>query len=176
LPLERLAYARERVRTIPDFPQPGILFRDITPLLADPKAFHMVIDAFVESFIGQAVDAVVAIDSRGFIFGAPLASRLNTSFIPARKPGKLPGETLRVEYGLEYGRASLEMHKDALSKGAQVIVIDDLLATGGTSAAAGELALAQGATVLAYAFVIELAVLGGRAKLEPTPVVSLIQF
>jgi len=173
---ERLAHARDRVRAIPDFPKPGILFRDITPLLGDPKAFHMVIDALVEQFIGQSIDAVVAIDSRGFIFGAPLASRLNTSFVPARKPGKLPGETVSVEYGLEYGRASLEMHKDALLSGQRVIVIDDLLATGGTAAAAGELVLAEGAKVAAYAFVIELAALGGRAKLEPTPVISLIQF
>jgi adenine phosphoribosyltransferase len=164
------------IRDIPDFPKPGILFRDITPLLADPKAFHMVIDALVERFIGQSVDAVLAIDSRGFIFGAPLASRLNTAFVPARKPGKLPAETLSVEYGLEYGRASLELHKDALSSGANVIVIDDLLATGGTSAAAGELVLALGARVLAYAFVIELEALQGRSKLEPVPVVSLIRY
>jgi adenine phosphoribosyltransferase len=173
---ERLAYARERVRAIPDFPKPGILFRDITPLLADPKSFHMVIDAFVERFIGQSVDAIVAIDSRGFIFGAPLASRLNTAFVPARKPGKLPADTLSVEYGLEYGRASLEVHKDALSAGANVVVIDDLLATGGTAAAAGELVLALGARVLAYAFVIELDALEGRGKLEPVPVVSLLHF
>jgi adenine phosphoribosyltransferase len=173
---ERLAYARERVRSIPDFPKPGILFRDITPLLADPKAFHMVIDALVERFIGQSVDAIVAIDSRGFIFGAPLASRLNTAFVPARKPGKLPADTLSVEYGLEYGRASLEMHRDALTVDSNVVVIDDLLATGGTSAAAGELVLALGARVLAYAFVIELDALEGRSKLEPVPVVSLLHF
>ena len=173
---ERLAYARERVRSIPDFPKPGILFRDITPLLADPKAFHMVIDALVERFIGQSVDAIVAIGSRGFIFGAPLASRLNTAFVPARKPGKLPADTLSVEYGLEYGRASLEMHRDALAADSNVVVIDDLLATGGTAAAAGELVLAQGARVLAYAFVIELDALEGRSKLEPVPVVSLLHF
>lgn len=176
LPFDRMSYVRERVRAIPDFPKPGILFRDITPVLADPKAFHMVIDAFVESFIGQRVDAVVAIDSRGFIFGAPLASRLNTRFVPARKPGKLPAETVRVEYALEYGQASLEMHKDALTSGEQVVVIDDLLATGGTASAAGELVLSRGAEVLAYAFVIELGGLGGRSKLEPGPVVSLIHF
>lgn len=176
LPPERLAYARERVRAIPDFPKPGILFRDITPLLADPKAFHMVIDALVERFIGHSVDTIVAIDSRGFIFGAPLASRLNTAFVPARKPGKLPADTLSVEYGLEYGRASLEMHKDALAPGSSVIVIDDLLATGGTAAAAGELVLALGARVLAYTFIIELDALGGRSKLEPVPVVSLIHY
>jgi adenine phosphoribosyltransferase len=167
---------RERVRAVPDFPKPGILFRDITPLLADPKAFHMVIDALVEHFIGQAVDAIVAIDSRGFIFGAPLASRLNTSFVPARKPGKLPAETVRVAYALEYGQGSLEMHKDALSAGDRVVVLDDLLATGGTAAAAGELVVSQGAEVLAYAFVIELDGLDGRAKLEPAPVVSLLHF
>jgi adenine phosphoribosyltransferase len=176
VPAERLAYARGRVRSIPDFPQPGILFRDITPLLADPKAFHMVIDALVERFIGQSVDGIVAIESRGFIFGAPLASRLNTAFVPARKPGKLPADTLSVEYGLEYGRASLEVHKDALSEGSSVVVIDDLLATGGTAAAAGELVLALGARVLAYAFVIELDALGGRSKLDPVPVVSLIHY
>jgi adenine phosphoribosyltransferase len=171
-----MSYVRERVRAIPDFPKPGILFRDITPVLADPKAFHMVIDAFVEHFIGQRVDAVVAIDSRGFIFGAPLASRLNTRFVPARKPGKLPAETISVEYALEYGQASLEMHKDALTSGERVIVIDDLLATGGTAGAAGELVLSRGAEVLAYAFVIELGGLHGRSKLEPAPVVSLIRF
>jgi len=173
---ERLRHVRELVRAVPDFPSPGILFRDITPVLADPKAFHMVIDAFVERFIGERIDAVVAIDSRGFIFGAPLASRLNTRFVPARKPGKLPCETVSVEYALEYGRAALEMHKDALPEGSNVVVIDDLLATGGTAGAAGELVLAQGANVAAYAFVIELAALGGRAKLEPTPIVSLIHF
>jgi adenine phosphoribosyltransferase len=175
-PLERLSYVRDRVRAVPDFPKPGILFRDITPLLADPKAFHMVIDALVEQFIGQPVDAVVAVDSRGFIFGAPLASRLNTSFVPARKPGKLPAETVSVAYALEYGQASLEMHKDALSAGDKVVVIDDLLATGGTAAAAGELVVSQGAEVLAYAFVIELDELDGRSKLEPAPVVSLLHF
>jgi adenine phosphoribosyltransferase len=175
-PLDRLGYVRERVRAVPDFPKPGILFRDVTPLLADPKAFHMVIDALVEQFIGQAVDAVLAIDARGFIFGAPLASRLNASFVPARKPGKLPAETVRVAYALEYGQGSLEMHKDALSTGDRVVVLDDLLATGGTAAAAGELVMSRGAEVLAYAFVIELDGLDGRAKLEPVPVVSLLHF
>lgn len=174
--IDRFTYLRERIRAVPDFPKPGILFRDITPVLADPRAFHMVIDALVEQFIGIHIDAVVAVESRGFIFGAPLASRLNTSFVPARKPGKLPSETVRVEYALEYGRASLEMHKDALEAGDEVLVIDDLLATGGTAAAAGELAMEQGANVVAYAFVIELAALGGRSRLDPVPVHSLIQF
>lgn len=175
-PLDRLGYVRERVRAVPDFPKPGILFRDITPVLADPRAFHMVIDALVEQFIGHEVNAVVAIDSRGFIFGAPLASRLNTSFVPARKPGKLPAEKVSVAYALEYGQGSLELHRDALSAGDKVVVIDDLLATGGTAAAAGELVLSLGAEVLAYAFIIELDGLAGRAKLEPAKVVSLLHF
>lgn len=175
-PLDRLGYVRERVRAVPDFPKPGILFRDITPVLADPRAFHMVIDALVEQFIGHEVNAIVAIDSRGFIFGAPLASRLNTSFVPARKPGKLPAEKVSVAYALEYGQGSLELHRDALSAGDKVVVIDDLLATGGTAAAAGELVLSLGAEVLAYAFIIELDGLAGRAKLEPAKVVSLLHF
>lgn len=169
-------YVRSRVRGVPDFPKPGILFRDITPLLAEPRAFHMVVDHLVEQFVGQAIDAVVAIDARGFIFGAPLASRLNTRFVPARKPGKLPAQTVRVEYGLEYGEAALELHEDALGSDANVVVVDDLLATGGTAAAAGELVATLGANVVAYAFVIELEALGGRAKLDSTRVVSLMKF
>jgi adenine phosphoribosyltransferase len=169
-------YVRSRVRGVADFPKPGILFRDITPLLADPRAFHMVIDCLVEQLIGQGIDAVVAIDSRGFIFGAPLASRLNTRFVPARKPGKLPADVVRVEYALEYGEAALEMHRDALPPEARVVVVDDLLATGGTAAAAGELVTSLGGSVAAFAFVIELDALGGRAKLDPAPVVSLMHF
>jgi adenine phosphoribosyltransferase len=130
----------------------------------------------VEPLIGQGIDAVVAIDSRGFIFGAPLASRLNTRFVPARKPGKLPADVVRVEYALEYGEAALEMHRDALPPEARVVVVDDLLATGGTAAAAGELVTSLGGSVAAFAFVIELDALGGRAKLDPAPVVSLMHF
>ena len=132
--------------------------------------------ALVEQLIGTAVDAVVAVESRGFIFGAPLASRLNTSFVPARRPGKLPAETIGVQYALEYGQASLELHKDALFPGANVIIIDDLLATGGTAAAARELVFALEANVMAFAFVIELDALGGRKRLESAPVISLIHF
>ena len=164
------------VRDIPNFPQPGILFRDITPLLADPRGFHITLDAIAERFVGEHVDAIVAIESRGFIFGGALAARLNASFVPVRKPGKLPARTDRVEYALEYGSGQLEMHRDALPAGAQVVVVDDLLATGGTAAAAGELVRGQGATVLAYAFVIELEALGGRHRLTPSPVVSLIRY
>ena len=171
-----LGYAQGLIRDIKDFPQPGILFRDITPLLADPKGFHVVIDALAERFVGEQVDAVVGIESRGFIFGGALAVRLNASFVPVRKGGKLPFRTDRVSYSLEYGEAELEMHRDALSEGANVLIIDDLLATGGTAAAAGELVQRQGAFVAAYAFVVELEALGGRERLSPVPVVSLIAY
>ena len=171
-----LDYAQGLIRDIKDFPQPGILFRDITPLLADPKGFHVVIDALAERFVGEQVDAVVGIESRGFIFGGAVAARLNASFVPVRKGGKLPFRTDRVSYSLEYGEAELEMHRDALKEGANVLVIDDLLATGGTAAAAGELVLRQGAFVAAYAFIVELESLGGRERLSPVPVVSLITY
>jgi adenine phosphoribosyltransferase len=171
-----LKYARSLVRDVPDFPQPGILFRDITPLLADPRGFHITLDAMAERFVGEHLDAIVAIESRGFIFGGALAARLNASFVPVRKPGKLPAKTDRVSYSLEYGKGELEMHRDALASGASVLVVDDLLATGGTAEATGELVRRQGGSVLAYAFVIELEALGGRARLAPSPVVSLIRY
>ncbi len=169
-------YVRQFIREIPDFPQPGILFRDITPLLADPKAFHIVLDAIAHHFVGERVDAVVGVESRGFIFGGALAARLNASFVPVRKPGKLPYRTDKVSYSLEYGEAELEMHRDSLREGSAVLVVDDLLATGGTAAAAGELVHRQGAFVVAYAFVIELLSLGGRERLLPTPATSIVQF
>jgi len=153
-----------------------VQFRDITPLLADPTGFHMVIDAMAERFIGEHIDAIVGIESRGFIFGAALAARLNASFVPVRKPGKLPYRTDRVSYSLEYGESELEMHRDSLEEGAAVLVVDDLLATGGTAAAAGELVHRQGASVLAYVFVIELDALAGRDRLLPTPVISLLHY
>jgi adenine phosphoribosyltransferase len=171
-----LAYAKRRIRAIPDFPIPGILFRDITPVLADARAFHAVIDSFVARFVSERIDAVVAIESRGFIFGAALAARLNVSFVPVRKPGKLPAATDSVRYKLEYGSAELHMHRDALAKGARVVVIDDLLATGGTAKATGKLVKQRGANVVAYAFVIELTGLPGRAALGATPIVSLIRY
>jgi adenine phosphoribosyltransferase len=174
--IDGLAYAKELVREIPNFPQPGILFRDITPLLASPKAFHIVLDAIAEHFLGEHIDAVVGIESRGFIFGGALAARLNASFVPVRKPGKLPYRTDKVSYSLEYGESELEMHRDSLAEGARVLVVDDLLATGGTAAAAGELVHRQGAFVAAYAFVIELLSLGGRERLIPAPVVSFLRY
>jgi adenine phosphoribosyltransferase len=167
---------RGLVRDIVDFPSPGVLFRDITPLLADPKGFHIVLDAIAHRFVGEKVDAVVGVESRGFIFGGALAARLNASFVPVRKPGKLPYRTDKVSYSLEYGESELEMHRDSLREGASVLVVDDLLATGGTAAACGELVHRQGAYVLAYAFVIELSSLSGRQRLMPTPTVSLIRY
>ena len=173
---DRISYLRTLVREIPNFPKPGILFRDITPLLADPKAFHIVIDALAEQFIGDHVDAVVGIESRGFIFGGALAARLNASFVPVRKPGKLPYRVDRVSYSLEYGENELEMHRDSLPEGTSAIVVDDLLATGGTAAAASELVHRQGAYVAGFAFVLELEALVGRERLLPAPVYSLIRY
>lgn len=172
----RLEHARQLIRNVPDFPKPGILFKDITPLLADPLGLHLVTDAFAEHFLGERVDAVVGIESRGFIFGAPLALRLNCAFIPVRKPGKLPADVDKVAYTLEYGSAELEMHKDALKKGARVVVVDDLLATGGTATATSELVRKQGGEVVSFAFVVELDFLEGRSKLGSVPVLSLLRY
>jgi adenine phosphoribosyltransferase len=174
-------YLKEHLRNVPDFPKPGILFKDITPLLADPRAFHMTIDLITERFIGDHVDAVVGIESRGFIFGGALAARLNASFVPVRKPGKLPSKRDRVAYALEYGEAELEMHTDSLVNGASVLIVDDLLATGGTAAAAAELARKQGGHVLGFAFVVELTFLKGRSRLltdanHGAQVYSLVHF
>ena len=175
-PLEPLAYARSFIRDIPDFPKPGIVFKDITPLLADPRAFHIVLDSLAERFIGEHVDAVVGVDARGFIFGGALAARLNASFVPARKPGKLPGATQKVSYQTEYSTAELEMHKGSIREEARTIVVDDLLATGGTAKAAAELVRLQGGYVVAYAFVIELGFLAGREKLLPVKVESILVY
>src|SRR5215510_1568437 len=135
-----LKYLRAHLRNVPDFPKPGILFKDITPLLADPRAFHIALDLLAERYIGEHVDVVVGVESRGFIFGGALAARLCASFVPVRKPGKLPAKTDRVAYDLEYGQAELEMHVDSIARGASVLVCDDVLATGGTATAAAELA------------------------------------
>ncbi len=173
---ETLAYAKTRIRDVPDFPTPGILFKDITPLLADPRAFHIVLDAIAERFIGEHVDAIVGIEARGFIFGGALAARLNASFVPARKPGKLPSSSDRVSYKTEYSTAELEMHKDSVRRNTRVVVVDDVLATGGTARAAANLVAGQGGTVIAFAFVIELAFLGGRTLLAPERVESVISY
>ena len=173
---ETLAYAKSKIRDIPDFPTKGILFKDITPLLADPRAFHIVLDSIAERFIGEHVDAIVGVEARGFIFGGALAARLNASFVPARKPGKLPAESDRVSYKTEYSTAELEMHKNSIKRGARVVVVDDVLATGGTAKASAELVATQSGEVVAYAFVIELSFLNGKKVLSPSRVESVITY
>ena len=164
------------IRTIPDFPIPGIQFKDITPLLANPQAFSSVINRFTDRYTARGIDAVVGIESRGFIFGAPLALQLGAAFVPIRKPGKLPHQTLGVDYSLEYGTNRLEIHRDAVQPGAQVVVIDDLLATGGTIAAACDLLTQLGAQVVETAFLIELEFLQGRSRLGDRSVFSLVRY
>ena len=167
----------ELVRTIPDFPLPGIQFKDITTLLSNGPAFRQVIDAISARYVGRAIDAVVGIESRGFIFSAPVAYELNLPLVPVRKPGKLPAPTYQVEYDLEYGSNRLEIHRDALSPGARVVIVDDLLATGGTIDAACRLVAQSGGTVEELAFLIELTFLNGRERFaELAPVFSLIQY
>jgi adenine phosphoribosyltransferase len=167
---------RSLIRDVPDFPQPGILFKDITPVLADPAAFQDVNDALVERIRGRGFQRVVAIESRGFIFGAALADRRKLGFSPVRKLGKLPYETDRIEYALEYGKGVLEAHVDAVKPGEKVVIIDDLLATGGTAWGAAQLVQRQQGTVGAFLFVVELTFLEGRKRLSPGPVDSLISF
>ena len=167
---------RDTIRDIPDFPKPGIMFRDITPLLASPEAFGHAIDRFYDHFKDAKVDAVMAAEARGFIFAAPLALRLNASFVPVRKPGKLPFEKHSFQYDLEYGSDCLEMHVDAIKPGDRVLMIDDLLATGGTTRACLQMAEQSEAKIVGCAFLIELAFLGGRKLLEPHDVCSLITY
>jgi adenine phosphoribosyltransferase len=166
----------EKVRAIPDFPKAGILFRDITTLLNDSEAFAETMEILYEKYVAKGVEAVAAIESRGFIFGAPLALRLGCPFVLIRKPGKLPAETVSAEYSLEYGTDKIEMHKDALGKGQKVLLIDDLLATGGTMAAACRLVESVGAEVAGVAFVIELNGLKGRDNLKEYDVFALLHF
>jgi adenine phosphoribosyltransferase len=164
------------IRDIPDFPKPGIVFKDITPLLAHPGAFGASIDRLEQVFSGRGVDTIAAAEARGFIFGAPLALRMGAGFVPIRKPGKLPYATIALEYELEYGSNRLEVHTDAFGPGRRVLLIDDVLATGGTMRACRDLVQSTGAEVVACAFLIELSFLGGRAKLEPTEIFSLITY
>ncbi len=167
---------KQLVRDIPDFPQPGILFRDITPLLQDPNAFKYVIDRFTREFGDVGLNAVVAIESRGFLFGAPLAQNLGIALVPVRKAGKLPAAHISVEYSLEYGTSQLDIHEDALKRGDSALIVDDLLATGGTANAAAKLVELLGAKVHAMAFVVELAFLKGRDRLRDYEVLSLITY
>ena len=163
------------IRDIPDFPKPGIVFKDITPLLADGDAFSAAISE-LSCFVPQDVDAVVGIESRGFIFGAALAQQMGLGMVPVRKPGKLPADVHGIDYELEYGMDRLEIHRDALSEGHRVIIVDDLLATGGTAKATVDLVEALGAHVVACLFVIELGFLHGRSRLGEMPVSSLISY
>lgn len=168
---------RQAIRDVPDFPKPGILFKDITPVLGDPVLLQLGIDGMVESLHGQKVDKVIGIDARGFIFGALMAERLEAGFVPVRKKGKLPYQTHSVDYSLEYGTNTVEIHVDAVGPGEKVVLADDLLATGGTAAAALELVQKVGGEVVAACFFIELGFLNGREKLGAVaPVQSLLQY
>jgi adenine phosphoribosyltransferase len=167
---------RQCIRDVPDFPKPGIVFKDITPVLADPDMFNLCLDTTAEHFAKRPFDAIVGIESRGFIFGAALASRMRKAFVPARKPGKLPAATQRIDYQLEYGSDALEMHRDAIKVSEKVLIVDDLLATGGTAWAACELVRALGGEVIGTSFVVELSFLPGRKRLKPVEVFSLVQY
>jgi adenine phosphoribosyltransferase len=167
-------YAKTLVREVPDFPKPGILFKDITPVLADPAAFHEVSCAVAREVAALRADRIAGIESRGFIFGTPAAAALGLGFVPIRKVGKLPWRTRRVEYDLEYGTSAVEIHEDAVVPGQRVVIVDDLLATGGTAAAAAQLVEDLGGIVAGFVFVIELDFLEGRNRLGGRPVVSLI--
>ena len=167
---------KKYIREVPDFPKPGINFYDITTLLKEPDGLEMTIDAMTEQCRGMQIDTVIGIESRGFIFGAPVAYQLGTGFVPVRKPKKLPHETASVSYDLEYGTDSLEIHKDAVGEGHRVLIVDDLLATGGTARAVVNLVEGLGGNVAGVHFVIELGFLNGRSKFEGYDVKSLINY
>ena len=164
------------IRDIPDFPRPGIVFKDITPLLADHAAFASAVHQLIDAFEGQRIDRVCGVEARGFILAAPIAYKFGAGFTPVRKAGKLPWEVEREEYELEYGTDLLEIHRDAVSPGERVLIVDDVLATGGTAAASGRLVEKLGAEVVGFGFLIELAFLGGRQQLDGRDVVSLVTY
>ena len=169
-------WLKDHIRDIPDFPKPGIVFKDITPLLADVDAFRFAVDALCDHFSGQPVDKVLGIEARGFIIAAPVAYRFGCGFVPVRKAGKLPWDVEKQEYVLEYGTDLLEIHKDAVAPGERALIVDDVLATGGTASAAVRLVEQLGGQVAGLGFVIELGFLGGRGKLGDHDMVSLIEF
>jgi len=173
---ERQDILRKLIRDVPDFPKPGVIFKDITTLLKEPQGLAIAVDLLAEQLEGRNLEQVVAIESRGFLFGAPLALRLGTGLIPVRKPGKLPADTERETYDLEYGTDSLEIHRDAIEPGVRVVVVDDVLATGGTAEATVRMLKRLGAEVDSVAFVIELDFLGGRAKLGDLEIVTLLHY
>jgi len=164
------------IRDVPDFPKPGILFKDITPLLLDPRAFRQAVDLMTAPFRGSRVTRVVSIESRGFLLGAPIALTLEAGLVPIRKPGKLPAARGRVEYALEYGTDALEMHRDAVGAGDRVLIVDDVLATGGTAEAAAKLVRAHGADVVGFTFLIELDFLKGRERLRGERAEALLHY
>src|SRR3954451_1703821 len=169
-------WLKEHIRDIPDFPQPGVMFKDITPLLADVDAFRFTIDAIADHFAGQTVDKVLGIEARGFITAGPVGYRFGAGFVPVRKAGKLPWEIEKEEYELEYGTDLLEIHRDAVQPGERVLVVDDVIATGGTASATVRLVEKLGGEVVGLGFIIELAFLGGRNKLPNREIVSLIEY
>lgn len=167
---------RALIRDIPDFPKKGIVFKDVTPLLADARAFRRAISAMAEAWNGEKIAKVVGIESRGFIFAAPLALELNAGLVIVRKPGKLPFRKVRRTYALEYGSDTLELHEDAIGSGERVLVIDDLLATGGTANAVGQMVVAQGGGLAGYGFLIELGFLDGRKRLQPHRAEAVLRY
>jgi adenine phosphoribosyltransferase len=169
-------HLKQKIRHVPDFPKPGILFYDITTLLQEPEGFRMAIDSIASPFQDQRIDLVVGIESRGFIFGSAVADRIGAGFTPVRKPGKLPSRTMKATYDLEYGSDTLEMHDDAVKKGQRVLIVDDLLATGGTARATMQLVKRQGGEVLALAFLIELVALSGRSKLVGENIHAVLKY
>jgi adenine phosphoribosyltransferase len=171
-----MEHLRAKIRHVPDFPKPGILFYDITTLLGDAQGFGDVIGALAAPFVEQRIDQVVGIESRGFIVGAAVANQLRTGFVPVRKPGKLPSKTHRENYALEYGSDGLEIHQDAVSDGQRVLIVDDVLATGGTAKATAALVRRTGGTVVGLAFLIELGALKGRDKLAGEAIYSVLQY
>lgn len=170
------AWLKEHVREIPDFPRPGVSFKDITPLLGDARAFGFTIDALCEPFLGRQVDKVLGIEARGFIVASAVAYRFGAGFVPVRKAGKLPWEIEQQEYALEYGNDLLEIHRDALEPGEKALIVDDVLATGGTAAAAAQLVERLRGEVLGIAVILELGFLGGRDRLPDREIVSLVRY
>jgi adenine phosphoribosyltransferase len=167
---------KAKIRHVPDFPKAGILFYDVTTLLRDPQGFKMAVDAMAEPYANRGIQTVVGVESRGFILGAAVADRIGAGFVPVRKLGKLPAKTIRASYDLEYGSDSLEMHQDAIERGQEVLIVDDLLATGGTARATVDLVRQLGGTVEAVAFLIELVELNGRSRLQGENVFAVLQY
>jgi len=169
-------HLKKKIREIPDFPKPGILFYDITTLLCDPQGFRDTVDALAAPYMGEDIDQVIGIESRGFILGAAVANALGCGFVPIRKPGKLPSKTHKESYNLEYGTDALEIHQDACANNQRILIIDDVLATGGTAKAAIDLARKAGGKIIGAAFLIELDFLNGRSKLPGEPVYSVLRY